>query len=72
MPLNSEETIFVRNAGVGFHIDIEGVTATTVRLAVMAGNGKIVLDSFDVPRAQALDAIHHPALYSDKYREALT
>jgi hypothetical protein len=65
------ETVFVRDAGVGYHIDIESTTETTVRLAVMAGNGKIVLDSFDVPREKALDAIHHPALYSAKYREAL-
>lgn len=68
----SAETIFVRDAGVGFHIDIEEVTDTTVRLAVMASSGKIVLDSFDVPRERALDAIHHPALYSAAYRRALT
>lgn len=68
---NDAPPIFIRDAGGGFHIDIESVTASTVRLAVLAEGGKIVLDSFDVPRERALDAIHHPARYSEPYAEAL-
>lgn len=66
------ERIFIRSLGTGFHLDIESVTTTTIRLAVMAENGRIVLDAFDVPREQAYDAIHHPTLYSKLYRLALT
>jgi len=69
--LNAEDRIFVSPRGVGFHIDIVASSTATVRLAVIAGDGKVVLDEFDVPREKALDAIEHPTLYSEKYREAL-
>lgn len=70
--LQPEDRIFVSPRGVGYHIDILSATATVVRLAIIARDGRIVLDEFDVPRERALDAMTHPSLYSDRYREALT
>lgn len=67
----ADPPIYIRDAGAGFHIDLESITPKIVRIAVLAGNGKIVLDSFEVPREKALDAITHPARYSELYAEAL-
>lgn len=66
------EVFLTRNTGDGIRIDLSWDVADKVRLDIVALNGKIQLDTFEVPVAQAMDAFNHTARYSEPYTEALT
>lgn len=56
----------------GYRIDLHWNVPDKVQLDITAPDGKVQLDTFEVPVAQAMDAFTHTASYSKPYTRALT
>lgn len=63
---------FLTRTDGGFRIDLHWNEPDKVQLCVIAADGKLQLDAFEVPVEEAMEAFHHTARYSEPYTAALT